>query len=186
MADTRTKLSGLTVGLHWLIALAIIANLTYGFVIDDMPRGDAKVWNINLHKSVGMSILLFALVRLGWRTSQGLLQPVAAMPIWEALLHRLTVLTLLLGSAVMPLTGIYYSISAGRAVEVFGLTVIPQILDKASVTKEGADAAFAIHSWLAFILCGFIALHVLGALKHHVLDGDGTLKRMLGAKVPVD
>ena len=183
MRDTRTKLSGTTVMLHWLIALAILFNLGYGLYIDDLPRGDAKVWNIGIHKSIGILILLFALWRLGWRASQGLLSPVAVMPLWEAALHRLTVVFLLLAAVVMPLTGIYYSIEAGRSVAVFGIPVIPQILDRDSVTKEGADFAFTIHRTLAFLLMGFIALHVLGALKHHVLNGDGTLMRILGRRV---
>lgn len=183
MRDTREKLSGTTVTLHWLIALAIIGNLAGGLYIDDLPRGDTKTALVGIHKSIGMLILLFALWRLGWRASQGLLAPVGVMPAWQSALHRLTLVALLLGTVAMPLTGIYYSYSAGYPVAVFGIPVIPKILSGDAVTKAGADFAFQIHSTLAFVLIGFVTLHVAGALKHHLIDHDGTLRRMLGARV---
>lgn len=183
MRDTREKLTGTTVTLHWLIGLAIIGNLIGGLYVDDLPRGEAKSALIGFHKSIGMLILLFALWRLGWRASQGLLAPVGTMPAWQNVLHKMTLAALLLGTVALPLSGIYYSVSSGYPIAVFGIPVIPKILSGADVTKAGADFAFQIHSTLAFVLIGVITLHVAGALKHHVIDRDGTLRRMLGARV---
>lgn len=183
MRDTREKLSGTTVALHWLIAAAIIGQIIGGLYVDDLPRGDTKNALIALHKSIGMLILLFALWRLGWRASQGLLAPVGEMPAWQSALHKLTLAALLLGTVALPLSGIYFSISAGYPVAVFGIPVIPKILSGDSVTKAGYDFAFQIHSTLGFLLIGFVTLHVAGALKHHLIDHDGTLRRMLGARV---
>lgn len=81
----------------------------------------------------------------------------------------------------MPLTGLLRSIGRARPIEVFGFPFIPQLF------AEKNDAVSAIgsvlHEWIAYALLAVIAVHILAALKHFLSDGDGTLQRMLGARV---
>lgn len=186
MADTKEKFSGLTVALHWVIALAILGALAYGMWIDDLPRGELKTFHVRNHKTAGMLILALALLRIGWRATQGFPKPVAPVPAWEKGLSHLTHALLLVATVAMPLSGIYYSEVNGHAVSVFGVEVLPQWIAKEAVDKIAADRAFLIHGTLAWCLIGLIALHLAGVLKHVFVSKDGTLRRMLGARVPVE
>lgn len=186
MADTREKFSGLTVALHWIIAFMILGALAYGLWIDELPKGDLKAFHIRNHKSAGMIILALALLRIGWRAAQGFPKPVGPVAVWEKGLSHLTHTLLLVATVVVPLSGIYFSQMGGHAVSVFGLEVVPQFIAKEAVDKAAAEQAFAVHSALAFGLIGLIVLHVAGALKHTFVSRDGTVRRMLGARVQVE
>lgn len=186
MRDTREKLSGLTVALHWAIALAIIGMLAYGMWIHELPRGEIKTFHIRNHKSAGMIILGLALLRIVWRVIQGFPKPVSAAPAWEKGLSHFTHAFLLLATLAMPLSGIYFSQMNGHSVSIFGTEVIPQFVAKEAVVKETAEQAFLIHGTLAWLVIGLLALHIAGALKHTFINKDGTMRRMLGARVPVE
>lgn len=186
MRDTREKLSSLTVALHWGIALAIIVMLAYGMWIHELPRGEIKTFHIRNHKSVGMIILTLALLRIVWRAIQGFPKPVSAAPAWEKGLSHLTHTLLLVATIAMPLSGIYFSQMNGHSVSIFGTEVIPQFVAKEAVDKATAEQAFFIHGTLAWLIIGLLVLHVAGALKHTLINKDGTMRRMLGARVSVD
>lgn len=184
MSDTKEKFSGITVALHWLLALAIVGALIYGLWIDTLPKGDLKAFHIRNHKSMGMIILAFAVFRILWRLLQGLPKQLRSAPAWERTVQVSTQLLLLAATVAVPLSGIYFSAMGGHAVSVFGFEVVPQFIAKESIDKVAADRAFAIHSTLAWLLIALIGLHVLGAVKHVVVSKDGgTLRRMLGARV---
>lgn len=69
--------------LHWLIALAIIAMLVLGWTMANLPKGDpAKFFLFQWHKSIGITILLLSLFRLGWRLVHSV-PPLPPMPQWE-------------------------------------------------------------------------------------------------------
>lgn len=186
MADTREKFSGTTVALHWIIALAILGALAYGMWIHDLPKGELKTFHIRNHKTAGMLILALALVRVGWRAIQGFPKPVAPAPGWEKGLSHLTHTLLLVATVAMPLSGIYFSEMNGHGVSVFGLEVVPQFIAKEAVDKATAEQAFLVHSTLAWGIIALVVLHLAGVLKHVIISKDGTLRRMLGARVPVE
>ncbi len=76
---------------------------------------------------------------------------------------------------VVPVTGYIISTSAGAGVAIFGLFEVPAVLPKSAPLR---DAAISVHYYFAYAGVGLIALHVAGALKHHFIDGDDTLRRM--------
>jgi len=186
MADTREKLSTTTVALHWLIGLTIIAMVLFGLYIGSIHCGDDTVCKASkstltaLHKSIGMLVLVFASWRLLRRLAIGLPPHVGVYAAWENVLATLTHIVLLAATLALPLSGIAYSLTSGFPVAVFGIPVIPKLMER---DKPWADFLHESHETLGWILLGVIALHIAGALKHSIIDGDGTMKRMLGARV---
>jgi cytochrome b561 len=178
MMDQSHKLSATTIALHWALALGMVGMLAFGLLLEDMPKGDAKSALIWWHKGLGVAILVFALLRIGWRLVEGMPQPIASMPAWQ---HRVSAAThgfLLLGTLAMPVSGMMMSLGGGRTIDVLGLFVIPAIGKVEWMDKAG----HIIHGLGGKLLIAAIVLHVAGALKHHVVDKDATLARMLGRR----
>jgi cytochrome b561 len=181
MSDTREKLSGLSVGLHWIIALAMIGMVAFGLILEEMPRSDGKSALVQLHKSIGVTVLGLALVRLFWRVRQGMPAHVGVYTALEQTLAKVTHAFLLLATLLLPLSGLLASIGNARAVSLFGMPFIPQLL--AQKNELLAKIGGASHAILGKLIIAAILLHVIGAVKHHLVDRDGTLRRMLGARV---
>ena len=164
--------------LHWLIAIAILAMIPLGIASEEMAKGPARELVFSCHKALGLMILVLATWRLGVRLGDGFPHPVGRYSLIERILAHAVHGLLLAVTVLAPLTGIARVIGKGQALEIFGLTLLP----------AGPGNAFAlsvarsVHSGPVLVLgLGvLIALHVVGALKHHILDRDATLTRMLG------
>ncbi len=179
MADTREKFSNLTIAFHWIVGLTIIGLLAVGIYMVDLPKGDFRNWLYGWHKVIGTTVLMIAALRLLWRWRNGLPLPVGVYPEWQHKLATATHIVLLCATIALPLTGAIYSYSGGYPVPILGL------FEFKSATKYPLmfDVFKFIHGWAGWIIAAIVALHVLGALKHHVADKDGTLRRMLGARI---
>ena len=81
---------------------------------------------------------------------------------------------------IIVISGYLISTAKGSGVSLFGWFVVPALI---SGLPEQADRAGAVHYWLALGLLGLAGLHALGALKHHLIDKDNTLRRMLGMRL---
>lgn len=181
MNDTREQFSGKTVALHWVIALAMIGMVVFGLVLEDMPRSDGKSALLQIHKSIGVVVLALALWRLTWRVRQGMPETVAALTAAQAKFMHATHGFLLLCTLLLPVSGMISSIGNAKAIKLFGLPFIPQLLETKNelLAKIGGTS----HAILGKLIIAAILLHVVAAVKHHVVDRDGTLRRMLGARV---
>lgn len=168
------RLSTLTIGLHWLLAVGMIGMLVFGLMLEDMPRGESKSALMWWHKGLGVSILVFATLRLIWRFVEGMPRPVAPMPAWQERIATATHGFLLLGTLFMPISGMMMSLGAGRSIDVLGLFVIPAIEKNDLLDTMG----HIVHGLGGKLLIAAIVLHVLGAMKHHFVDRDATLARM--------
>ncbi|WP_293268393.1 cytochrome b [Neptunomonas sp.] len=177
--DTLSRFSKHTISLHWLIAFAMIGSLAFGVYLEEMPRSADKGLLMGIHKSVGVFILLFALYRIVHRLRNKLPPPVTITPLWQQKFANLAHIFLLAGTVFMPVSGIFMSIGGGYPITVFGLELIPAGEGNELIANIGG----AIHGLGAKLLILTVVLHVLGTLKHHFIDKDGTLKRMLGARV---
>ena len=182
MRDTHQKLTWPTVGLHWVIAIAMIAMLAFGLYLEDMPRGPEKGELIGLHKSVGISILLFALARILWRYLNQFPKPISPLVNWQEKLAKLTHWVLIIGTVLMPISGVFMSIGGGHAVGIFGLELIAGSPEKNEMLSQIGHTVHAVGSKLLIL---FVLFHFVGAIKHQFFDKDGTLSRMFGRKVSV-
>ena len=181
MIDTREQLSPLSVALHWLIGLAMIGMVIFGLVLEDMPKGDTKSALIALNMSIGVLVLVFAAWRLVRRMRLGLPEHVGIYRAWELGLAKVIHYFLLFATIALPISGIVMTVGRARPVDVFGMPLIPKLLAEKNVLL--ANAGGATHAILGKLILLAIAFHIAGALKHHIMDRDVTLRRMLGARI---
>ena len=183
--DTREKLSTTTISLHWLVAILMIGLLATGIYMEQT----SSYWLYDWHKSFGVVIALFVIARIIWRAKQGWPQHVGNYTAIETFLASLVHWLLIIGTLVMPISGFLMSAMGGHGVAVFGWEIFHHNPDPNNPGKvlpingELAGTAHSLH-WIAgYCIIGGLVLHIVGAVKHHVVDKDGTLRRMLGKSV---
>ncbi len=176
----------LAVLLHWAIALLILANIGVGLVFESLGRGLAAFRLIQLHKSLGLTVLALTALRLGWRLANP--PPPLILPLWQKRVSGLVHLSLYALMFALPLTG-WIMVSASPLnlpTLYFGVLAVPHIAPvhalAAPARKAVGDAADGAHIALVWAACALIALHVAAALKHQVFDRDDVLARMLPAR----
>ena len=161
--------------LHWLLAAAILATFALGFYMADLPFSPQRVKLYNWHKWAGVTILLLSAFRLAWRLTH---RPPAdpPMPAWQQRAAHLAHRALYLLFFAVPLAGWAYSSAAGFPIVWFGVLPLPDFMP---VDKGLAEAIKPVHGWLAWALIVVAGLHIAAALKHHFIERDGLIGRML-------
>ncbi len=177
--DTPSQFSKSTVMLHWSIAFAMIGSLAFGLYLEELPRSPDKGALIDLHKSIGVLVLLFAFYRVIYRLRNKL--PVhPSNPSLRQQQFTLAVHVFLLAATLlMPISGIMMSVGGGHAVGLFGIELISAGDGIEWLDKPG----HIIHGLGGKLLILMIVLHAAAALKHELIDKDGTLKRILGVRI---
>ncbi|MDO3384649.1 cytochrome b [Gilvimarinus sp. SDUM040013] len=164
--------------LHWSVAFTILLLIPMGFYMSD---GHAY-WLYDWHKTISMLLLVILVFRVLYRLIQGWPEASGDYTKFEQVTARVVHWLLLVAVLVLPISGIMYSGLGGFGVPVFGLEVIPSNYINGEAQAYSAywsDIGKEIHSLSGWILSGVVVLHVAGALKHHMVDKDNTLKRML-------
>lgn len=185
MRDTHTRFSWITVSLHWIVALTIIGLLAIGVFMVETEA----YYLFNWHESFGFLIFFIVLCRVVWRFKNGLPTPVGQYSNIEQCLAKVAHWVLIVGTVLMPISGFLMSALGGRGLAVFGLEIVALNADPLNpneviaYNETIANLGHSVHHWLGYILIATVALHIFGALKHHVIDKDGTLKRMLGKQI---
>jgi cytochrome b561 len=160
--------------LHWLLAVAIVANFSLGIYMHELPISPWRLKLFNWHKWAGITILAFSALRLLWRLSHPP-PPDVPMPLWQRRLAHGVHRALYVLFFAVPLAGWAHSSAAGFPVVVFGMLPLP---DWVPVNPMLAKALKGTHELLASALGLLVLLHVAAALKHHLIDRDGLLHRM--------
>ncbi len=172
----KKPLTWQTITLHWITGLAFIGVFALGLYMVDLPRSPEKFEWYGIHKSLGAIILVVALIRLVWRLKEGALPPASEMPVWQDKAAKAVHGILLLATLAMPISGIAMSAGGGRAVDIFGWVIIAEGPETPWLQEIGST----IHHSAVEILIAVFVLHVAGAIKHQLVDKDGTISRMLG------
>jgi cytochrome b561 len=176
MPERADRYSTVSLWLHWGIAALVVTQILL-IMAGDAVEGDGARAFRDAHKSVGLSLLVLTLVRIGWRATN----PAPALPdtmkTWEKLLARTTHVGFYVALIVLPLSGWLASSAAGRDIAWFGLFNWPLL--PIGGGREMAGQFMDIHRAVVKGLYLLLALHVIGALKHHFIDRDGVLRRML-------
>ena len=182
----RSRYSSVAIALHWTIAALILTNIALGLYLGTLGTAALGSTTIMFHKSIGITVLLLSLARLGWRV----IHPAPTLPAylrgWERLaaqgVHALFYV-LMIG---LPLSGwawvssspllklhptVLYGVIPWPAFPFPGLG--PDQMHAARKTLQ------LTHESLAWIACGAIALHVAAALKHQFIDRDDIVARMI-------
>ena len=176
MSEPRNRYSQISLILHWLIAVLVIGQIVL-IMAHDATEGELSRSFVLLHKSVGLSILVLTLVRLGWRIANPAIPLPADTPAWQRIVARGTHVLFYVVLIGMPLGGWAASSAAGRPIEWFGLFNWPLLPIPGG--REVAKQFMTAHELGAKLLYVLLALHILGALKHHFIDRDNVLHRML-------
>lgn len=178
MKNTEHHYGWFAIGAHWIAAIMIIGLFGLGFWMVDLSYYDP--WyktGPDLHRSIG--IILFGLmsVRLIWKLVQVQPKPLEHYTKIERTLGHLVHQLLYLLTFGIMISGYLISTADGRGIDVFELFQVPGL---GELFADQEDISGLIHEYAAYTLVGAVALHVLGAFKHHFIDKDITLKRMLG------
>ncbi|MFN7054006.1 cytochrome b [Hyphomonas sp.] len=162
---------------HWIGALLFAGVLSVGFYLAYSGiEGPDRRSLMGMHRATGTVLLLFALWRVIWRLRQGFPSPLDGVPAWQVIFARITHWGLIACMLAMPLSGVFMmSLLGGRGIDIYGLFTIPPILEIEGIRPIGRQ----VHGIVAFTFVGLIGLHILGALKHLLIDRDGTVQRML-------
>jgi cytochrome b561 len=178
------RYTGVAITLHWVIALGILAQIVMGLAMTHLalPIG-LKFQLYQLHKSIGVTILLAVALRLLWRLFHRPPALPAAMPSWEKQAATVTHIGLYAFMFALPLTG-WALVSASPyniPTVLFGVIPWPDLPILSTLADKHAAAAVLtfIHSRLAYILIGLLGLHIAAALRHHFLLHDNILRRIL-------
>jgi cytochrome b561 len=162
--------------LHWLIALLIVVQFVLAKLAAHLPLGMRKLSLLAEHKSVGMTILVLAMIRLAWRLKHAPPPPPAQMRRAERRLATASHISFYVILFAMPLSGWLMSSAKNYSVSWFGVFAWPNLI----APNEAAFNAFkSLHHLLSNLLIAIASLHILAAIKHHFWNKDDVLVRML-------
>jgi len=183
--DQQHQLSKTSVVLHWIVALVIISLSGVGLLMSQK-----EIWFLyRIHKSIGVLIFVVILMRVVWRLRQGWPKPIRQYARYEQALAKLVHWVLIVATVLMPVSGMLMSGVGGHGIAIFGWQLVAEhhSLNKPDhaepYSEFWAQVGETGHEIIGYVLIVAIALHIAGALKHHIVDRDATLRRMLGRNV---
>lgn len=166
----------LSIALHWLTLILILSLAMVGLIMTDLANGPLKIQVYALHKSFGLTVLALTIIRLLWRLFSITPEIIINTPAWQKWIAKLTHGLLYLLLFAMPISGWLYNSAAGFPLKYFGLFKLPKLSAYDPELKQLAGDA---HTTFFYILASLMLIHAAAALKHHYLDKDNTLTRML-------
>ncbi len=170
------RYSAISQGFHWGMALTILGLMAVGFVMTDLPLSPEKLQIYSWHKWAGVSVFVLVWLRLLWRAFNPPPAYPSTMPAWQHRAAHLGHGALYVLMVVIPVSGWLLSSAKGVQTVWFGVLPLPDLLQK---DKALGHQLHEVHEALNFVLLGLLAAHVAAAFKHHWIDGDDILKRML-------
>lgn len=180
----RERYTTVAIVLHWLIAVILIANIAVAWQFDD-AKGLTKFQLFQIHKSLGITVLVLSLVRLAWRLMNPPPAPLASMKAWEKFASLAVHLGFYVVMIGMPMTGWLMVSASPRNIPtlLFGLVELPYLPFVHGLAVEQAKALAETfseaHEFMGKITYALIILHVGAALKHQFIDRDTIVSRML-------
>jgi cytochrome b561 len=161
---------------HWLIALLIFAQLALGIAAVNWPLSPTKVNLFFWHKSIGMTILILAVLRLAWRFRNSVPALPEDTPEWERLAARASHFLLYVAMLGLPVSGWVVSSASGIPFRIFWTIPLPAIVE---VDKQTAEFATLVHHAFVYALLALLVVHIGAALRHHFIKHNDVLRRML-------
>lgn len=188
MSTVGERYTSVAIALHWLIALAILLQLASGlWMVDALPEQETQMLAFQVyqwHKSLGLTVLILTLLRLFWRLTHRAPPLPPGMTAWERLAAKSTHVLFYVLIIALPLTG-WVLVSAsklGLPTLYWNLFQWPHLPlgGMAAEAKAALEERFGtIHEFLAYATIGLLVVHIGAALKHHLVNRDDVLARML-------
>lgn len=176
MQSPATRYTPLAIALHWIIFFTIFCGWTLGQYMTELAFSPQKLRLVSWHKWLGVTTFLAGLIRLAWRVYR----PAPELPDTVGPLQRraakVMYVVLYMLVLLIPITGWLFSSASGVPTVYLGLVQLPDLLPK---DKAVADVLRQVHATLNWVLFVLVCGHAGYALKHHFIDRDGVLARML-------
>lgn len=176
--NTASRYGWVSLSLHWFMALAVIGMFALGIWMRQLSYYDP--WyrdGPSIHKGIGILLFILLLARTGWRSMNIRPSDDPSLKAWERITAHLTHYALYALMLALMVAGYLISTADGRPIDVFGLFNVPATLHG---LPDQEDIAGEIHEILAWVLILLAGVHALAALKHHFINRDSTLIKMLG------
>jgi len=196
MSANVQKYSKSAIILHWLVGTLILVMFAIGWFMAELPKDAPKIASLdmfdlgiytmqfteeitprtfyfNLHKSIGVTVLMLVLLRIYVRFSHAAPAFPATMKIWEIRVADLVHKGLYVLMVAMPLTGVAMSLNSKFGIKWFGIQLLGGVDN-----KEMRELFVVIHEVIGLALMVMIVLHVAAAIKHKVIDKDEVMQRM--------
>ena len=180
MFNTLDRFGLVTILLHWLMAIAVIGLFGLGWYMVDLTYYDALYKTLPfIHKSIGIIFGLLLILRFVWKA-------INVKPAFEDGLSRFELLAAkaahlgLYGMMILiVISGYLISTADNSSISVFDVFDVP-----ATITSipEQEDIAGLVHEYLGYGIISLTVLHAAAAMKHHFIDKDNTLRKMLGMR----
>ena len=180
MNNTSVNYGYVSIFFHWLSAISIFGLFALGYYMVELSY--YHQWYKTapaLHKSIGLVFFMLMVFRLIWRYQQISPNHLSSHSALEQKAGKIIHVLFYLLIFIIMITGYLISTADGRGIEVFELITIPAY---GSFIENQEDIAGLVHQWLAYFLIILATLHALAALKHHYIDKDNTLNRMIGKR----
>lgn len=174
--NTELKYGPIAQLFHWVIVALVITQFLLAQRADDLPRGPALLQTLALHKSIGITILALAIVRLAWRWVNPVPPMPPSAPRWQHVAARISHSALYGLLLLQPLVGWLMSSARNFPVSWFGAVTLPDLIEP---SKSAYELFHEGHEILGQALLVLALLHAAAALKHHFIDRDDVLLRML-------
>ena len=163
-------------GLHWLMAVLFFGMLGLGFYMQGLPLSPDKLKLYSWHKWVGVTVFLLALFRIAWRVTHQPPPLPGSMPRLMQIAAHAGHHMLYMLMFLIPLSGWLMSSAKGFQTVWFGILPIPDLIEK---NKLLGDLLQTVHVSLNYLFIAVLVGHIGAALKHHFIDKDDILTRML-------
>ncbi|MFI4918951.1 MAG: cytochrome b [Legionellales bacterium] len=174
LRNSKSHFGLIAILLHWIMALLIIGLLALGLYMVFLPISLEKLKLYGWHKEYGFLALALVTIRLIWRLINVL--PSLSLPWYELIAARLVHWAFYAFMFAMPISGWLVTSAAGLPASFFGLFTLPNLIEP----NEELRQFFALaHKWLGYALIITIILHTSAALKHHFINKDNILRRMI-------
>src|SRR5262245_9595412 len=161
---------------HWLVAACVLITAPVAIAMTRIDKGPTQDALYNLHKSLGVLILILMVLRLINRLAAGALAPEAAIEPWQTIVSSIVHTSLYALLLAMPVVGYIANSAYGAITPFFGLFELPSIVRK---NEALATQLFTLHRWVGWLVILLVLTHVSAALYHHFIRRDAVLKRML-------
>jgi cytochrome b561 len=170
------RYNGVAILLHWVIAAMLLGTFALGLYMADLPASPLKLRLFSYHKWIGVTIFLLVVMRLLWRLTHRVPPAPPQMPEWQRFAASAAHVSLYVLTLVIPMSGWLYSSASGFQVVYFGKIPLPDLVGKDKVL---AEQLLTVHQALNALIAIVVVLHIVAALKHHWVDRDDVLTRML-------
>ena len=175
-SNALTRYTHTAISLHWLMALGLLGTAAVGVYMSDLSLTPMKLKIDSWHKWAGVTLFLLALLRIVWRLTHRPPAPPKNMPAWQHRAAEATHWALYGLMLAIPLSGWLMSSAKGFQTVYFGFLPLPDLLQK---DTDLGDLLKQVHMFFNLCLAGLLLGHVGAAIKHHLIDRDEVLSRML-------